>query len=272
MKRIAALLLVLLLAAALAVPALADVIWEPENDFYTEHRDECVYLDDVRYEAQTEVSVVRSPEDSEVLGTLPAGTVLDIDWLWTGEGEWGVVSPYLENEDWIEGWVDLADCRRLYGPAEFEAEHGAEALAADGELYITGEQELVLWRFPGSGEISGRFGGPDSWLEEQTVGFSRVWTDEDGNDWAEFPYFYGASGWAYLSDQDAGDLPRTAPYYADGGERSEDGFRTYAPAAPRYESRSAAAMGPVVSVVVIVLIAATVLLLVLPFGKKGGKK
>ena len=36
--------LCLLAVWLLTVPAMADVIWEPDDDFYSSHRDQCDYL------------------------------------------------------------------------------------------------------------------------------------------------------------------------------------------------------------------------------------
>ena len=40
MKRLCSLILILGVLAALTVPALADVIWEPADDYFYDHRDE----------------------------------------------------------------------------------------------------------------------------------------------------------------------------------------------------------------------------------------
>ena len=43
MKRALTLLFILVLSLGLAMSALADVIYEPEDDFFQKHRDECYY-------------------------------------------------------------------------------------------------------------------------------------------------------------------------------------------------------------------------------------
>ena len=42
-KRFLALAAALTVALTMVLPASADVIWEPENNFYEAHREECEY-------------------------------------------------------------------------------------------------------------------------------------------------------------------------------------------------------------------------------------
>lgn len=218
MKKTIILILIPALLAALAVSAFADVIWEPGDNFYFRHRDECVYMKDARYEAQADADVLTSPEDPTVVGSVSAGDILFIGYIWQGDALWGAVFPFRGEDgagDWIQGWVDLSAFRKLYGAAEFEADHGDEFFEADGGIPITREQTVVLWLFPGSGEVWAGMGGPDFWLEEETCSYGRIWTEAEGKDWAEVPYWYGSHGWIYLPDPYATDLPRSAPRYAD---------------------------------------------------------
>ena len=219
MKKLMALLLAAMLSAALSFPALADVIWEPYGDFWSEHSNECEYLDGARFEAQTDTPLVASPDDPAVLDTIPAGDVVYVGYSWQGGELWGAVEGFRRegSDTWQEGWVRLADFRKLYGPAEFAADHQNEFFEADGGVTVTNRTPVVLWTFPGSGETAGTVGGPDFWMEEETASFDRVWTDEDGHDWAQLSYFYGLRGcWVYLPDPETDSLPRTAPRYADG--------------------------------------------------------
>jgi len=108
MKRIFALFFCLLLAAALTAPALADVIWEPMDDFYFEHYDEC-RLEESPFTAETDTPLCRSPEDPTSVGVLAAGTTQTIRVRWTAPSgdEWGYVEYYADG--WINGWVNLSD-------------------------------------------------------------------------------------------------------------------------------------------------------------------
>ena len=82
MKRFACLLLTLLLAL-LPLAARADVIWEPyDNDFYTQHSDECTY-DDHRYTALVDAKGYKSPESNRVTDTIKAGNSAWLTYLYT---------------------------------------------------------------------------------------------------------------------------------------------------------------------------------------------
>lgn len=273
MKKLISILAAILLMTALAVPTFADLIWEPMDDFYTEHNDECVYTEDARYEAQTDVDVFVSPEDLTLVGTIPAGTEVSIEYVWSGETVWGSVLARIGDDltgSWVEGWVDVSGFRKLYGAAEFETEHRKEFVETEGTLPVTQEQELVFWWFPGSGTVDARMGGQDFWTEEDTASYYRLWTDADGNDWAEVGYFYGASGWVYLPDPAADDLPATAPRYADDDPAGEQSEQTDpGPAAPEKADPSEfKGIGTITIVVVIVIAVGVIVLLFYPIKKK----
>lgn len=107
MKRIFALFFCLLLAAALAAPALADVIWEPMDDFYFDHYDEC-RLEETPFTAEADIPLCRSPKDPASVGVLAAGTTQQILVRWTAPNgdEWGYIEYY--DEGWVQGWINLS--------------------------------------------------------------------------------------------------------------------------------------------------------------------
>lgn len=109
MKKAISLLLCLLLTAALTAPALADVIWEPDDDFYFAHFDECRASDE-GYLAGTDTTVYADPETPVSAGVIPAGESVATPYIWTDKNgdEWGYVEYYDESgAGWIQGWVDL---------------------------------------------------------------------------------------------------------------------------------------------------------------------
>ena len=107
MKKTVALFLCLLLAAALTAPALADVIWEPMDDFYFEHYDEC-RMEERDYTLSANTMLYRSPEDPASAGILAAGTTQKIRCVWTASNgdEWGYIEYYADG--WVKGWIDLS--------------------------------------------------------------------------------------------------------------------------------------------------------------------
>lgn len=107
MKKFLVLSLCLLLAAALTAPALADVLWEPMDDFYFEHYDEC-RLDESSYAIGADITLYRSPKDPTAVGVLAAGTTQTIRVRWPAPNgdEWGYIEYY--DEGWVQGWINLS--------------------------------------------------------------------------------------------------------------------------------------------------------------------
>ncbi len=99
----------LLLLCALAVPAAADVIWEPDDDFYYDHWDECVYSDSF-YTAAEDTTIWDSPQNRQPIGTVPAETTVETPYLWTDArgDKWGYVE-LRRNGSWVSGWINTTD-------------------------------------------------------------------------------------------------------------------------------------------------------------------
>ncbi len=212
MKKLISLLLCLLLAAMLAVPALADVIWEPWDDFYTQHRSECLHMD-ARFEAQTDVDVYKSPQKRTVVTTIPVGTEVYISWVWPSDVEWGYYE-YVTDTDEGDGWLELSGLRRLYNADDFDREYAGEITEEAGFIPLEEYGSIYIWPYPGSGEwIDCIDSAAWDWAEDPS--YYATWTDDAGHRWGHVGYYYGIQGWVCLTDPGADDLPRTAPRYAD---------------------------------------------------------
>ena len=109
MKNMKQLLCGLLAVCLLSATALADVIWEPDDDFYQQHSEDCEYLGRSYY--------VNGPEGGAALYQNPGGgyvrvvengVPLYISFTYTDLGGtlWGV-AEYGDAGD--TGWVDMAD-------------------------------------------------------------------------------------------------------------------------------------------------------------------
>lgn len=211
-KKIGSLLFALTLVTALTVPALADVIWEPENSFFKAHQAECDYIYDHQYEAQTNAKVCADPEKQTAVGTVPVGDTRGVQWIWTdAAGEaWG-----FSNRD--EGWLRLSDFRRLYTESVFFAERAGELADESGALPFSAERAFWSYTFPGSGTTTGvRFGGRDSiGVDDPNFRYDKTYTDEAGRRWGMASYSGRYHFWVCLSDPYDDALPRTAPKYAD---------------------------------------------------------
>lgn len=206
MKKLISLALCVLLAAALAVPVLADVIWEPTNRFYFDHYDECTRAE-ANYEAQTDADIRNNPQKRASGGTVPAGAVVFVSYAWKG---WG----YVETR-YGDGWVDLSRFRRLYNGADFVADHAGEIVQEDGAVSRAENDAIYFWTYPGSGVIAHTIGsGTFDWADYDPAYYA-VWTGEDGLRWGHVGYYYGAEGWICLDEPGADDLPVTGSRYAE---------------------------------------------------------
>ena len=88
MRRLFGGLFAALLAMSLAVPAAADVIWEPEDAFYKSHAEDCTLLQRSFYtngEAGY-VNLYASPESDTVTGQIENGNRSAIYWQYE---DWG---------------------------------------------------------------------------------------------------------------------------------------------------------------------------------------
>ena len=147
--------LCLLAVCLMTVPALADVIWEPESSFYALHRGSC--------ELEQRGYWVNSPEGYITLwdepgGTpianLPNGTLLFIYYRYQGSrGDWGIVEysaetlreaalaldeSEIQEDRWFEVWVPMEDLVNRYDNQSFLEEHAGELLNEERTLSVSG--------------------------------------------------------------------------------------------------------------------------------------
>lgn len=214
-RRLTALLLTALLTLALALPAYADVLWEPENRFYEDHRDECQY--------HNRSYTVNSPQGYADIRSAPNGVV-------TAQAENGRrVNVYFTCRDWgyisntgLEGWAPLAELSLIYDYASFAEEHGGEIFPVDKAVtdpplddYLeTGKTTVVFWPYPNAERMSGYYTGDHGLellkaLREYGV---FTYTDEEGHLWGFCSYLYGHRNfWVLLDDPGAGDGQPAGP-------------------------------------------------------------
>ena len=141
MKKLVSLLLCLLAAAALAGPACADVIWEPNDDFYLEHYDECVLTHYEDYHASEDTVLWVSPVERREAGVIPAGEVVGVTVKWTDDRghQWGYVELW-QDDDTTAGWIDMTEPDEP--PAPRSQTRGV--LIAAGVLAL-GAAAVLLW-------------------------------------------------------------------------------------------------------------------------------
>ena len=238
MKKILSVLMFLLLLPALfSVPAAADVIYEPSNDFLYDHYSEC---------RGVERWYTAASPDGELTGN---------DWgLCEGNG------PY-----W-SGWVPMSYLEEPYDRTAFEKEFASKIRGESGDVKIPEGTEVWFWDFPGSTDSAWQgYSDPD-----EPVRYTAVYTDEYGLQWGKIGYYYGNSGcWIVTGDPGMGpgdylsgdrESKEKEPQPSDPGKKDP-----VVPDTSRTKRLFAAA-----AALVLAVIAVTALLL-LRIRKKGGK-
>jgi len=218
-------MLCLLLALALFAPclmtaALADVLWEPSDDFYSKHYRDCeyVYRNFICNGGLGYVNVYRDPESGKVIDSFKNGTKVYISQSYKYKGTVYGVAQYIFDESGEAvpdfrydksaetGWIDMSELSLVYDAIAFDEEHSSEYVSKEIELDISEYKNLVLWSYPGSGVVSASIPTSDiSGIEE--LNLSTVWTDEEGREWANIGYWRGIRNvWLCISEPENENL------------------------------------------------------------------
>ena len=186
MKRTFCLFLALMLVLALVPAVSADVIVEPENSFYWEHRGECQYHSRSYYADGPEnvAEVYRSPESAAVAERVKNGDILWISYIYTDENGigWGYTENYEEN--W-SGWVPMDYLLLKYDSISFQEEFSDRITEEEGTLEVSGA-EVRFWNYPGS-EDATAFAVEGDYLPE----YYETFTDDAGRRWGHIGYHMG---------------------------------------------------------------------------------
>ena len=166
----------------------ADLILEPEDQFYQAHADQCEYVDRSYY-TDGSVDLWTAPNGRKK-GSFPADTRLQITHVYTDSqgAQWGV---FLEQES---GWILMADVYLDYDSRQFREDHEEEILTGEEQVLAEGEK-VVFWSYPCSGENWG--------TEElqQELKFSEFYTDDQERLWGNVGYYMGSRDfWICLSE------------------------------------------------------------------------
>ena len=198
-KRIVTLLLTTVMLSFTFVNANADVIFEPEDDFYERHRNECGYMGRNFYANGEDgyVTLLSEPEFGKETATIENGAILLIQYTYDYSGEvWGV--------GFNPGWVPMSDLILVYDNTSFFEEHEQEFTKYQGNSDILlNARRVVFWSWPGSGEITMEHvpSADNRELEGGWLTATYSYTDNDGRQWGYIPYFYAVKGqWVCLSE------------------------------------------------------------------------
>lgn len=214
MGRLTALLLAALLALALAPPARADMVWEPENRFYQRHQEACA--------PHGRYYLANSPRGYLNVRDAPGGRVVHRErngaevLISRTYEDWGFL-PFQDASGRLAwGWAPLEELAPLYDYRAFAREYAGEILPAEASVteplldaYLqSGRTALVVWPYPNAREASRCCEEAPRGLQKlRDDGFQATYTDEEGHLWA-FTGFFGSgydNCWFLLDDLGAGD-------------------------------------------------------------------
>lgn len=201
MKRLICLILALLLAAALATTAFADVIFEPVDSFYRSHQGECDLVDRT-FTTRIHVQVYKSPESPKIKGMFPPDQSIWISH--TYEDPDGNLWGYTEIES-LFGWVPMAYLELQYDFISFQEDHASEITDQEGTLderFANAEAIIYCWDYPGSTGSTLLFAAEMD--IDQLPHYSQVYQDGQSRNWGFVNYHFGARDfWICLDDPTA---------------------------------------------------------------------
>ena len=201
MKRTFCLLLALIFLLALTPAVSADVIMEPQDSFYWDHRGECQYHNRTYYaDGIDNVAVVyRSPESAAVVERVKNGLELWISY--TYEGGDGFAWGYCENyeESW-SGWIPMDYLLLKYDAACFREEFAHRIAEESGTVAAAGE--VRFWNYPGSVDaVAFAVEG------DYAPAYQETFTDDAGRKWGYIGYHMGIRNVWVCLDAPTADYP-----------------------------------------------------------------
>lgn len=138
MKRFFTCLLAVLTLLSLTPAAYADVLWEPDNNFYEKHSDECVYVGRSYYANGPKgfVTLWDAPDGSTVAAQYENGVTLHVTWQYQ---DWGCVESWKDGWEGsgsipAGGWVPMSELYLVYDYISFEEEYGQYFTDYNGEF------------------------------------------------------------------------------------------------------------------------------------------
>lgn len=226
LKRAFAAILVLAVSVCLNVPAWADLLWEPDDDFYWHHYGPSIEVYRMYYTNGDEGCVVAytKPAGEEPVAVLPNGCEMFVSAVYRGRdgAYWGVIQfEYDEggkpvpnygppsDVEYFTGWVPMASMSLIYDYQSFVDEYKGEFEKFTGDVsdYIDGDKMIYCWKYPGAEKICDRF-YPTEFNGEMGLDFSLIWRDEEGRIWGNIRIYYDVREcWVCLSDPENDSLP-----------------------------------------------------------------
>jgi len=220
MKRVVILLAFLLIMTPLV--AYADLIVEPENDFYRQHQSRIIYLGR-SFVANGEggsVPIKKEPSAKSEVANLQNGEVTYMQYSCLFDGDfWGFTTYVGDKAGGKSGWVKLSQMLVLYDYVAFEEDHFDELYLYNGDYAAIKEtRAAIAWPWPGSD-------APLWTIEDLNMENFRVayaYRDAEDREWGFVTYLYGSRNiWLCLSDPLNRDMPVFNPAPEPGEWESE---------------------------------------------------
>ncbi len=189
--------ILLALVLCLAPAVRADVIYTPEDHFFSTH--ECDYVNRSYFASgpEGEVVIYLSPESSVKRGRVSNGEVLGI--LYSYEAKEGTLWGYTEHEAGT-GWVPMGYLTLRYDYISFQEEFAERIVYLDKYLKVEAGEAVRFWSYPGSDYSMELAIEP-----ENTPEYGAYFEDDGGRRWGYVGYYYGFRNvWVYLEDPLAG--------------------------------------------------------------------
>lgn len=188
---------------AIQISAFADVIWEPDNDFYEKHSDECTYVDRFYvvngYDGSS--TVFESPVSNKKLRTLNNGDICRVYFTYMDKNEnmWALYDDFNGNT----GWIPMAYLYPEYDSIEFQKDFKDQIIAKQGELTgVKKDQRVFGWPYPGAKTPQ------DMTVQDNPITYDSVFVDEEGNRWIHVGYYYGTRDfWMFEAQPDTTAVP-----------------------------------------------------------------
>ncbi|MCL1897116.1 MAG: hypothetical protein FWG03_11325 [Clostridiales bacterium] len=203
--------------------AYADAVYG--NEFYFDHEDEAVYLNQAFYLNGPDgyVSIYESPGDKKPVGSYENGQTVRIYAVCNYKGAyWGI--PPMSHRYAFPCWYPMDELLMCYDKTDFEAAHQDELYDYTGGFGALCESEdYYIWQWPGSDREKMHYylddyGGLN---KESSYNARYAWLDSEGREWVCTIIFegdtYGESrggsteGWICISDPGNARIPAFNP-------------------------------------------------------------
>lgn len=186
--------------------AIADVIWEPNDDFYRVHMQDCTYVNrDYYANGESGYLELFTQPGGKSLGFSENAELFHVQFTYAlGDVIWGVVEYGTEGDrlvprsdgDYESGWINLKDTLLKSDALSFDEANDSEYFAYTGDYSeLKDIRNILIWTFPNSGETGGTIDQID-----ENFAVDNVYKDIDGTQWGHVSYYYAVKNfWICLT-------------------------------------------------------------------------